>query len=350
MEVLRYINPKLLKDIDTKKDIEITQSQGSAEICIAITDNVFSIKAPFLKITEQTNKVALLRRVAEANFSPLTLANITLHGDELWFEYEMPIELSQPNKLYDILREVCIYADDYDDIFIEKYNATFYKEPAKTTLSDTEKEEVWNQIAGIFEDYKNYSHFFKDKRWDSYVWDILVISLLKISNMPYVQGKLRSDLITNIAQLFDGNVDFNYRVDKGVNYMKKLSSLSKEDILKNVYHAEQFTSLRWRSSPQIISDRLKNNIERVVKYEKEESYFNLSYYLQYTLLKLIFDYNLEDSYRTTIEDVLEEVSGLDPDEAAPKLVKVFYALQEGTINKKEVKEEESKGFFSKLFN
>jgi len=349
IEIINYMNPSMMEGKDVEKDVEIVQTQGSAELHVKITDSIFSVKAPFLKITDTTNKVALLRKIAEVNFSPLKLAQIQLDNDELWFKHEMPIELSQPNKVYDVLRNIAVYADDYDDIFIEKYKAEFYKKPEHTQLSNEEREQIWSQISDIFEDYTNYTQFFKDKRWDDYQWDNLVISMLKISNMPYVHGKLRSDLIEYIGNLFDGDLDFNFRVDKGVNYMKKLLAKSKEDIMKDVYHAEQFISLRWRSSEQIITDRLKNSIERVQDYEKNESNFNLSYYLQFTLLKLIYDYNLEANYKDAIESVLEKVAGLEPTDAAPKLVKVFYALQDGSVNNK-VEVKEKKGFFSKLFN
>ncbi len=349
IEVINYVNPKLLKGKDTDQDIKIIQMQGSAEIHVHITNEIFSIKAPFLRITEQTNETALLRKVAEVNFSPLKLAQIHKKNKELWFEYEMPIALSQPNKVYDILRNVSVYADDYDDMFIDKYNASFYKEPKHKSLSEHENEQIWIQITDVFEDYKNYTQFLKDKRWEDFQWDILAISLLKISNMPYVHGKLRSDLVKYINVLFDADLDFNLRVDKGVNFMKKLCEQSQEEIMKNVYHAEQFISLRWRGSAQSISNRLEHNLERVEDYENEGSNFNLSYYLQFVLLKLIYDFTLEDKYKNAIEEVLEEVSGLTPTNAAPKLAKVFYALHSGSITTKGIKKAK-KGFFSKLFN
>ena len=351
LEVLNYINPALLKGKELNGDIEIIQMQGSAEIHVKITDKTLRIQAPFLKITNETNKVALLRRVGEVNFSPLGLASIVLRDDELWFEHEMSLVVSQPNKVYDLLHEVCVYADDYDDQFIDKYNATFYKEPAIKALTEKEQDEVWTQISNIFEDYHNYTQFFIEKRWTNFQWDNLVISLLKLSNMPYIHGKLRSDLIEYVRNLFNGDIDFQFRVDKGVNFMKKLTAKSREEIMKNTYHAEQFISLRWRSSPQIITDRLKGNFEQVQKYEKEESNFNLSYYLQFTLLKLIYDFNLDENYKKTIEKVMEDVSSLDPDEAAPKLVKVYYQLYEANVSEQVVEAtKKKKGFFSKLFN
>jgi len=346
--IINYMNSNLLENVDTSGDFEIIQMQGSAEIHVKVTEKNFSIKAPFLKITDKTNKIALLRKVAEVNFSPLRLAQIRQHDNQLWFEYEMPIELSQPNKVYDIIRNVAVYADDYDDMFINDYKAEFIKKPAYKELSNTEKEQVWKQITDIFTDYKNYTELFKEKRWDDFMWDNIVINLLKISNMPYVHGELRSDLIKNISRTFDSDLDFNFRVDKGVNYMKKLMALSKEEIMSNIYHTEQFISLRWRSSQQAVTDRLKNNLERVQKYEKDESYFNVSYYIQFVFLKLIYDYNLDEVHKNAIYDVLEEVSGLEPNEAAPKLIKVFYAMQDGSINK--IEKPKKKGFFSTLFN
>ena len=349
LAIINYINLNILKNIDTEQDVVFTQMQGSAEIKVKITDKTFCVKAPFLRITEQTNQVALLRRVAEVNFTPLRLVQIHLKDNELFFNYEMPIELAQPNKVYDIFREVCVYADVFDDKFIEKYKAEFYKEPQKVDLTEEEKELVWQQISDIFEDYKNYNEFFKEKRWDTFIWDLLAISFLKISNMPYINGKLRSDLINNIGSLFNFDIDFNRRVDKGVNFMKELMASSKEDILKNAYHAEQFLSLRWRSSEQIIKDWAQKKLETIQQYEKDEKHFNMSYYLQVGFLKLIYDYNLEQNYTDIINNVLEEVSGLEPSDAAPKLGKVYYQLLNGEINTPK-SEKEKKGFFSKLFN
>lgn len=348
ISTINYINPALLKGVDTEKDIDITQMQGSAEINLKLTKDTFAIKAPFLKVTDKTNKIALLRKVAEVNFSPLTLPQIHLHGNELWFEYEMDISLSQPNKVYDILREVCVYADDYDNMFVENYNASFYKELKKITLSKEERESIWNHISEILQQYKDYSAFFKEKRWDDFEWDITVISLLQISNMPYIQGKLRTDIQEYISNLFNGDLDFTFRKDKGTNFIKELCAKSKEDIMKDVYHAEQFISLRWRSSEDIIKDWAKNRLEVVQNYEKDDSNFNLSYYLEFQFLKLIYDYNIEEKYLTALHSVLEEVSGLEPDEARTKLTKVFYQLLDGKIN--DTKHENKKGFFTNLFN
>ena len=202
LETLNYMNPDLLDGRNTNEVMEITQGQGSAEIQIKITEDLFSVKAPFLRVTEATNKVALYRKIAEINFAPLTMAQVHLKEDTLWFGYEMPITQCQPYKVYDALREICVFADDYDDEFVEKYKASFYQEAKTTPLSESEKETAWQQIDDILTDYKNYSAFFKEKRWNAFQWDIIFISILKIVNMPYVHGNLRTKLQEYVNNLY----------------------------------------------------------------------------------------------------------------------------------------------------
>ncbi|MFC4219174.1 hypothetical protein [Flagellimonas marina] len=329
IETLNYINSNVLKGKSIDDDIQIVQGQGSAEIQMSITKDTFSIKAPFVKVTEKTNKVALFRRASEINFNPLTLTQIQLKENALWFEYETPISLCQPFKIYDILREISVYSDDYDDEFIDKYNAEFYQQPRVTELTTDEKEKVWQQITGVLEDYRNYSTYFKEKRWNDFQWDIIVISILKIVNIPCVHGTLRTKLEEYVNNLFNGKIDFNYRIDKGVNFMQKLLEKPKEEFLQDVYHAEALISLKWRSSTEILQNHAKSMEKYVNGYIKDNNNMMLCYYLQYSFLKMIYDYNLEEHHQDAIYTVLETVSGKELHEARPVLLNTFYGFLDG---------------------
>ena len=320
------------------------------EISISITQDTFTIRAPFVKVTEQTNKVALFRRVAEINFNPLTLAQIHLRDNVLWFEYETPLELCQPYKVYDLLREISVYADNYDDEFIEKYKAEFYKESSITPLSEMEKEAVWQQISDILEDYNNYSLFFKEKRWNDFQWDIIVISLLKIVNIPCIHGTLRTKLEEYVNNLFNGQIDFNHRIDKGVNFMQKLLAKPKEEFMEDIYHAKALISLKWRSSNEILQDYAKNLEQYVNSYVKKNNNLMLCYYLQYSFLKMIYNYNLEEHHQNVIYDTLEKVSGKELHDARPILLNTFNAFLNGTAGSSGEKKKEKKNLFSKLFS
>lgn len=354
IEVINYINTSALKGVDTTKDFEIIKEQGSAEIHISLTSTELFVKAPFLKVTDSTNKIALFRKVSELNFSPLTLAQVYLKGDALWFEHKCPLELANPYKVYEVFREISVNADDYDDEFVEKFKADFYSENTGKELTEEEQTTVWNQIDQIREDYKIYSQAFKEKRKDNFQWDIVLISVLKLSNMPYVNGMLRTKLQEYVNNMMNGNIDFNFRVDKGTSFMKKLCNMSKEEIMKDVYHADSFISLRWRSSTEIMQNEAKDMEEIVRNYQKNNDNFALSYYLQVSFLHLVYKFNLETERLDMIYNVLEDVSGLEPHEGAPKLAKVYDCLLNGQIIKgnrsSSSNKKEKKGFFAKLFS
>jgi len=332
LSVINYMNDKVLNGVDTSGDIKIQQMQGSAEINIEITDNKFSIKVPFLKITENTNEVALLRRVAEVNFTNLDIEQIYLKDKALFFSYECSLTICQPRKMYSLIRNVCLRADEFDDEFIENYGAEFYKTPKIKALSAQEQDKAWTQISNIFEDYKGMHDLFREKRWDGWQWDALLISFLKLSNMPYLQGNLRSELIDNIEALYNSDIDFQTRVDRATNYINTLSKKSRDEYMKSLYHADQFVSLLWRSDEEIIEEKMENIHDTVEEYDEDESHFNMSYYLQGIFLKLIYNYNLEESYKNSIHAALEKVSGMSPDEAAPILLDLYNKMYHASLN------------------
>ena len=352
--VINYLNTDVLKDVNLDENIHVAQMHGSAEINIEIDETTFKVYVPFLKITEETNVVALLRKVAEVNFSRFDLVQIILKEDKLTIAYEAPLELCQPYKIYTLLREVCFRSDEFDDEFIENYGADFYKEVKRTELTEEEQEKAWLQIDNIFQEYEEYSNYFKEKQRDGYQWDIGIISLLKIANMPYVNGVLRHEIIEHVELMYNGDKEFNYRVEKGRNYIKKLSKKSKNELLSNLYHTEQFISMLWRSSPEIISEKLEDYKKNIEKYNKEENAFAASYYLQSIFLKLIYNYNLSKTYKNAIENVLEETSSLKPEDAAPKLLAVYYSMYNKELEDDDEEssvtqpEEEEKGTWSKI--
>ncbi len=347
VETINYMNPEILSGKNTQQDIAIVRGQGSAEIQVDINETTFKVKAPFLKVTDATNKVALFRKIAEVNFNPLTLSQIHLKDDTLWFEYEMPIGLCQPYKVYDVLREICVYADDYDDEFVQKYKADFYKESLVQPLTGEEVEKVWQQISAVLEDYKNYSAFFKEKRWDSFQWDITVISILKIANMPYVHGTLRTKLQEYVDNMMNGNIEFQHRVDKGTNFMQKLCAKTKDDFMKDIYHADAFISLKWRSSVQILQEDFKNLENTVTRYVNDDDHFSLCYFLQYNFLHTLNNFNVEEGHKNAIYDVLEKVSGLEPQVAAKELLNTYHSFLNGNTETSPSKG--SKGLLEKLF-
>ncbi len=345
-ELIKYINPDVIKGEDTTKDLSIVQSQGSVNIHINISDDKFEVKVPFLKITNDTNKVALFRKVAEVNFSDLLLSQIVLKDDILQFEFSDHIALCHPHKIFGVIREIAIYADDYDDEFVERYKAEFLQKAETTPITAEENKQINEHLDQIFADYKNYSKALKEKRLDAYQWDLVVISILKLGIMPFVNGTLRTDFREYIYNLLNLDIDFDYRLDKGINFMNKFCDTPREEILKDMYHAKQFVSLKRRSSLEIIQDELKAIDNIIQQYVSGNNNMPLFYFLQITFLRIIYDYNLENKHIEPILEALEKSANIDIKDAAKILLDLYNNFLNGEIS---TKQKTKQGFFARLF-
>lgn len=348
--LFHYMNPEVAKKIPATGDFSIEYPQGSSRVTFGLKNGIFFIESPFVKMTENTNKVAMLRHANELNFSFLTVPQIHLIDETLWFKFETPLHLCQPNKIYDALREICVATDDFDDEFIEKYEAERIQEPVVQQLSEAEKAEAWNQIQAILAEYRRYMDYFEEKRWDGSQWDILMLSLFQLGNMPYIQGILRTDLQEYIQNINNNRIDFHFRIDKGKNFFKQLSEKSQDEIMKDVYYTYNLMGLKWRSSGKFLQEEAHGYEEQVRKYKNSNDYFNICYYLYYLYLYILYHYNLDQEYRSFITGTLEKASGETYERAAEIYLESFEHLLKETLPKGfKVEQKAKKGFFARLF-
>ncbi len=344
-ELINYINPNLLKKEDLDKDISIVQGQGSVNVHINIADDKCDIKVPFLKITDKTNRVALLRKISEVNFNDLMLSQIRLKDDILQFEFSEALELCHPHKLLGVIREVAIYADDYDDEFVKRYGADFLQKAKAKELSADEKKKINEYLDQILEDYQKYSKAFKKKRLDDFQWDIILVSILKLGIMPYINGTFRTDLREYIYNMLDLDIDFSYRLDKGVNFMNKLINTDREELMADMYYSTQMVSLKRRCNFQILKDAIRTHDNIIQQYDNKKEHIALFYILQITFLRTIFRFNIKHKYITAILDVLEKSAGIDIKEASKMLLDLYNKILDGEI---EEDKQEKPNFFERL--
>lgn len=342
IHLLNYINDSLLKGINTKKDFRFSKMQGSAEVNVEVANGKFKIESPCVRIANDTNVVALLRRVAEINFSTLDIEQIVLEEDTLIFRYEALLSTCQPNKIYNVINNIALRSDDFDDIFIEEYGAKRYKDLNVKSLTQEQKSETIKYIREILKEVDEFSEEFVQERKENYRWDIVVITLLRLSNMPYMQGRLRSDLIDNIERMYDGDIELNQRINKGLLYIKELQDYNDEYYEKNLYHVEQLISLRWRFTPQILQERMEGHKKTLSGMIENDDHLAQSYFLSGVFLKLIYNYNLDKQYKGEIERVLTEVSGKSTKDAVPKLVELYWDIYYATLEEKVKKRKRNK--------
>lgn len=123
--LLDYVNPAL----QSKKNGDTYDiPHGSVVVSFTQTNKEFKVECPFLNIAN-AKKVPLMRRLSELHMYPLNLTNVALKGDLVYFTFSCPISLGEPYKIYGVLREICYYADTFDDEFIEKLVWPICKNP-----------------------------------------------------------------------------------------------------------------------------------------------------------------------------------------------------------------------------
>lgn len=126
---INYVDATIEKKYANADRTEYRVPHGSIIVEVKITEQELTIQAPFLDI-EEARQIPVLRQAAQINFTPLSIARIDLEGHKLYFKYSCPLSSCEPYKIYDVLREICITADNYDDEFISKFGAKHIQEPA----------------------------------------------------------------------------------------------------------------------------------------------------------------------------------------------------------------------------
>lgn len=346
-KLLKYINPSFIHKIANPNEFKLVQKHGSTEMSVEVSNQFITVSAPLVYLTPQTNRVALLRKVVEVNFYPMTMAQIYLKDDLLSFYYQTELALGQPYKMYDVMREIAYYADVYDDEFVEQYQATHFYEDHKTPLQNDKLEKAKEQIVFYFKEYQEYMLYYEEKRWESSKWDIIMLTLFRIGLMPYVHGNLKYEIKRQTEQMLDAGIDYYVRIDRGKSFMKSLMEKSHDDVYKDLYLAEEFMSMKWRTSPKIIQDYIGGIQEDVKKYQGKDDFYNLAFAFEYAFLKLLYDYTLNDEYIEMIYDSLEKASSKSYEEATKILMETYHHLLNNTFPEKSNLNKDN--FFTKLF-
>lgn len=346
--VIRYANPKLYETYGNEEKTEFNIPHGSILINITVTDETFKISAPFLNVPTE-NPIPLYRQIAQLNFSPLNLVNIVLKEKQLSFEYECPIETCEPYKIWDILYDICIYADSYDDKFIEQFKATRISKPIIKAYSDEKQTELYNNVMKIVEETNKYIEHFENKRWEYFVWDILVTTLFKIDNYCSPQGYLRSELEKEISCQMTSQDPIPQRINYGKEFLKKISTWDEEKFKNDLYEIENFVSPRRSANSDTIKEIFKNIYERAQKEIGKKDYIACTLSVQYIFYYLFYYNTIEDKYSTEIYNALKKVGEKSWQESSKILFKAIDNIMTGRLTPV-LSDTEKKGFFSRLFN
>ena len=353
---INYVDPNIEKKFANADRTEYNVPHGSIIAQVKITETEFIVTAPFLSI-EGAKQVPVLRQVAQLNFTPLTISRIDLEGDKLYFKFSCPLGAAEPYKIYDVLREICINADNYDDEFISKFGASRIQEPKIYAYSPEQKENAWNTIQQYIKEAFEAYEQLENKRLTSYLWDVLVITLLKIDYFCAPQGALRNEIEKTIVYL-NSKDDYYQRLSGGKEYLKKLQNYDKAKFENDLYKIDVFVPYKFRTSLESIRNILKYAYETSEKEIKAMDYIGATCTLEYGILNLFYSNNVEDAISEVLTKAMESASAKPMQEASRILFEAvqkimttdsFTNAASPSNTQQTNNQSEKKGFFSKLF-
>jgi len=315
VELLNYIDPELVAKTGNAVRTEFTVPHGSVLVHIKIENGMFTVDAPFLKLPEKAS-VALLRQVAQINFSPLSVSGIELEGDQLTFRFQCPLNLCEPFKIYYVLKEICQNADMYDDEFIKKFGAVRLREPLVTYYDKQKLDEMWNLLQKFATEALEYIKFFTDKRWDGYVWDAIIHALYKIEYILGPQGFFRNELEKIVNTMWNKDIPLNEVNSKGQKYLQSLQTYKREDFDKDVYQIRNFVPYKSYLSIEQLKENLAESQNTAQNELNSNNFIGATYTLMLVLLKNFYNYTIPTAQADILRHGLSESSGRTWQDAA----------------------------------
>lgn len=300
--ILRYVDEGLIEKTANEDLSRFVIPHGSAVIHLHIDEDRLLVEAPFLS-TKNASQIPLLRQVAQINFSPLNLAKIILKDEQLVFHYTCPLILCEPYKMYELFREICFYADHYDDEFIQKFGASWLQKPVIHAFSPAEKKQAWENMQAYVEESFAYIEYFENKRSFSHAWDILALTLWKIEYYCDPQGIFRNELQKNIEAQQD-NAPIIERVNRGKEYLRKIQQYDRAAFEADLYRTERFIPIKFRSTPENIRTNFEDAYQRAKAERDASDHLGATITLSSIFLKLFYYNHVEESIARPIEEAL----------------------------------------------
>ncbi|MBF0913893.1 hypothetical protein HXK64_02990, partial [Candidatus Gracilibacteria bacterium] len=269
---------------------------GSVYLNIDFSGENIKITSDFLNVSK-ANKVPLFRRIAELSFSGLNLTQIKLVGEELIFDFNCPLDLYDPYKIFDVLAEICYFSDKYDEEFCEQFGAKNITEALVTQIPDTKKEKIWENFKSIIEGNFEIIKDLEDRRKNYYAWDVISTTYKMIDYACAPKGSLALRISEKVAELYNRDETIETIIFRGKEFLREISQMPKEDFFKNIYEAKEFIPSKKVATNEYISEYLRPGYEDAYKDlqsgDFESAYIIFMHILYNSMYYHIMPYGME---------------------------------------------------------
>lgn len=343
--IVDYAGPRLAARFGNPDKTAYSIPHGSTILHLDLSGPEFTVRAPFLDISD-SKKIPLMRRITELNFSPLNLAAVQLQGNRLEFRYSCPMELCEPYKIYDVLREICVYADSYDDEFIQKFGARALAEPLVERYPREMLDKAWEHMQFYIEGARKGIAWFESKRAFNLAWDLIAITLMQIEYYIQPQGMLRTDMEKMIGYLIDETDLINTKVSRGKAFLDKMAGYDRAAFDADLYRVQTFIPFKVRSTEQALRSQSVNTYDQARRQMEAGDHLGATISLLYHFFDLFYQHDVPPAIARRLEKALSRASGKPWNEASFILFKAMNRIMAAPLTPYS---RPGSGIFSKLF-
>lgn len=295
---------------------------GSITIYLEIDDEKLKITAPFVSIADSM-QLPILRQILHINHDPLKLTRVILKDNHLDFYFESLLAHCDPYKIFDVLKEICIHADLYDDTFIRKYKAKRIVEPQTIPLTREIQDRCISEFRNILKDTERILQMLLQDRAHEYIWDNLVVMLLKIDFIISPNGHIKSEIEKGIVEMH-GNIELSEKINIGKRLLHSFKTLTDEQIREDLYKIQTFVPLKELISHDAFKSQLQQIVLQVQREYQKREYLGAYFSTLYQLLFITYQYDLDQDCLPFVEQIIQELQG---DIQGPKIQKIIQLLK-----------------------
>lgn len=329
IDFLNYLDTNIYTQYSNTEKTVFTIPHGSSVIILKIEDNHLFIEAPFVKLPE-AKFIPILRKSSEINFSYMTLPNIKLKDNVMKFLYDMPLELCNPWKIYDILRNITYNADKYDDEFITKFGAQRIIEPMISNYETEKLEEFLKVCNKIASDTIENIQYFESKRNLNNAVDSIFIGVNQIRIYCNPTGILLNKINDTIDVLYDRDNNMIDKIKAGRVFFKFVEEIKIEDF--NEYCAIIFSLIpdKKNVNRNYLEKWIENHLENAQEAADAENYIGSAFYSYYALYYALSYFNIDSKDEKVMLYGLKESAGKDWEEASEILIDILDFFYQNT--------------------
>ncbi len=275
----------------------------------------------------------MLRQLAELNSGRLMLARFVMEDGKLQIEYHCPLELTHPDKIASLFRNICYVGDYYDDEFCNKFGATRIYEPQIRPYSDEDIQRVYEAFKQTSQKaIEDAEQSVKDRNLGE-AWAQISMAFSQFEYYAQPKGGLESECENALEEL-DAELPIPERVSIASRKLEAMMARPIEEFAKDLYYTQSMCSLKSRATTEEMQEVFENSMDVCVKAGQAEDYAYIVTRLTHNVYKAYNLYDMPEYLNAHFVNALSAAGGKPVKEAAEILFTMGKAIMEDEVDEK----------------